>query len=139
MPPVDSLITPQFKKYARLLNDLPACDTATPFYEMMSGALMWPDEKAKIPFAELGWFRAALAFRSSLILNSPRTEFEPIWHALRKLAPNWPGFRADRCIPSAELVEILNKQKAKSARCLNRTDRAMSGKWKPLSGKTGTA
>jgi hypothetical protein len=72
MPPANSLITPRFKKYARLLNDLPVCDTASPFYEMMSGALMWPDQKANIPFAKPGWSRAALAYRSSLILNSPK-------------------------------------------------------------------
>jgi len=138
MPPADLRITPQFKKYARLLNTLSVCDTATPFYEMMSGALMWPDEKASLPSLELGWFRATLAFRSSLILNSPRTEFEPIWQAVKKIAPKWPGFRPERCTPSAELVEILNKQKGKSARGLDRIDRAIGGKWKPLSGNAPT-
>ena len=37
----------------------------------MSGALMWEDEKANLPFAELGWFRAALAYRNSIILGQP--------------------------------------------------------------------
>jgi hypothetical protein len=139
MPPQHSLLTPEFEKYARLLNDLSIDGTAVPFYELMSGALMWPDEKAKMPVAELGWFRAALNFRSSLILQGPRTEFEPVWNALKQAAPNWPGFRPERCTPSPELVEILTKQKRKSARYLDRQGRAESGKWKPLSGKAGSA
>ena len=68
-------------------------ETAGRFYELMSGALMWDDEKANLPFSELGWFREALAYRSSIILAQPRSEFEPIWTVLKRVAPKWPGFR----------------------------------------------
>jgi len=88
-----SLLTPDFEEHARLLNDLPFSDKAHRFYEMMSGALMWDDDKANLPFSELGWFSAALAYRSSIILAQPRSEFEPIWTALKRVAPKWPGFR----------------------------------------------
>jgi len=101
---------------------------------MMSGALMWDDEKPDIPLSELGWFRAALAYRSSVILGQPRTEFESIWLALQRLAPKWPGFRPERCTPSSELLDYLNEQQKSSARSLDRLDAAVSGRWKPLSG-----
>jgi hypothetical protein len=119
-----SLITPDFEEHARLLNDLPFSEKAHRFYEMMSGALMWEDEKANLPFSELGWFRAALAYRSSIIFDKPRTEFEPIWIALKRVAPKSPGFRSERCTPSPELVDCLNQEKRKSKRSLDRLDAA---------------
>lgn len=129
------LLTPEFASHARRLNDLVFSETAPQFFEMMSGALMWDDEKPDIPSSELGWFRAALAYRSSVILGQPRTEFESIWSALRRIAPGWPGFRSERCTPSAVLVEYLNEQRKSSARSLDRLDARTSGKWKPLSGR----
>jgi hypothetical protein len=121
------LITPKFERHARLLNDLTFSGTARRFYEMMSGALMWDDEKPDIPISELGWFRAALAYRSSVILGQPRTEFESIWSALQRLAPKWPGFRTERCTPSPELVDYRNEQRKSSARSLDRLDATMNG------------
>ena len=131
-----SLITPEFEKHARRLNDLTFSETAQRFYEMMSGALVWNDEKPDIPFSELGWFRAALAYRSSIILGQPRTEFESIWSALQRIAPKWPGFRTERCTPSPELVDYLNEQRKSSGRSMDRLDAAMSGRWKPSSSRS---
>ena len=122
------LITPEFEEYAGLLNDLPFSQTARHFYEMMSGALMWEDEKGELPFSELGWFRAALAYRSSILLGQPRPEFESIWTALMRVAPNWPGFRAERCTPSSELVAYLNEQEKSSKRTLDHLDAATGGR-----------
>jgi hypothetical protein len=134
MPLEKSLMTPQFEENARLLNKLPFSESAAYFYEMMSGALMWEDEKTRLPSSELGWFRAALAYRSSVILGRPRTEFEPIWSALKRVAPNWPGFRPERCQPNPELLNYLHVEKKSSRRYLDRLDAATSGRWKPLSG-----
>lgn len=129
-----SLLTRRFEKYAQLLNSLPFSDKAHPFYEIMSDALMWDDEKANLPISELGWFRAALAYRSSVILAQPRTEFEPIWNSLKRIAPKWPGFRPERCTPSLELVDILNRQRKILKRELDRLDAAASGRSKLLAG-----
>lgn len=129
-----SLITSEFERHARRLNDLTFSETARRSYEMMSGALMWDDEKPNIPFSELGWFRAALAYRSSVILGQPRCEFGAIWSALRRIAPDWPGFRSERCTPSPELVDYLNEQRKSSARLFDRLGAATSGHSKPLSG-----
>jgi hypothetical protein len=131
-----SLITPGFEEHARQLNDLPFSGTAHRFYEMMSGAVMWEDEKAKLPSSELGWYRAALAYRSSIILANPRTEFESVWNALKRIAPKWPGFRPERCTPNPELAEFLDRQRKSSRRSLDRLDAAMTGRGKLLGGGT---
>jgi len=134
MPTEHSLITPGFEKHARLLNDLPVSQAPHYVYELMSGALMWNDERAVLPFSELGWFRAALAYRSSVILGEPRTEFEPIWDALKCIAPMWPGFKRERCSPSPELVSYLKDRRKGVKRSLDRLEKAASEGWKPLSG-----
>jgi hypothetical protein len=120
MPDQPSLLTPDFEEHARILNDLPFSGKSRRFYEMMSGALMWEDEKADLPFSQLGWFRAALAYRSSVLLAQPRMEFEPIWTALKHVAPKWPGFRPERCIPNPELVDYLTGQRKLSKRDIDR-------------------
>src|SRR5262245_42444626 len=124
MPSEPSLMTPGFEKHARVLDSLPFSETARHFYEIMSGALMWEDEKGKLPFSELGWFRAALAYRTSVILGEPRTEFEPIWAALKRVAPKWPGFRTERCTPRPELVAYIERQRKDSERLIDRLDEA---------------
>jgi hypothetical protein len=134
MTPDNSLLTPDFEKYARLLDDLAFRKSARQLYEVMSGSVMWDDEKASIPFSQLGWFRAALAYRSSVILGKPRIEFEPVWRELQRVAPNWPGFRAERCTPNPALVEYLNTHTKNSMRQINRLDDALSERRKLLSG-----
>ena len=125
--------------YAPLLNDLIFRPDARPHYEMMSGALLWDDEKAAIPFIAIGWFRATLAYRTSVLLAKPRIEFESIWTDVQRLAPRWPGFRPERCTPSADLVAFLTAHKEKSERDFRRILDATSGKWRPLSGSSDTA
>ena len=130
-----SSISPEFERYARLLGELSYRETAGYFYEVMSGGVMWDDEKADLPFDELGWFRAILAYRTSVLLGEPRKEFEAIWNAVKEFAPNWPGFRSERCTPSSELMEFLMKSSKKTMRAIDRMDASLSGRWRPLSGK----
>lgn len=134
MPTTPSLISPEFERYALLLNDLPFRESARRVYEVMSGAIMWEDERTDIPFSEIGWFRMALAYRSSVIAGVPRVEFEQIWVALKKSAPHWPGFRSERCTPSEELAHFLAQSKKKSNREIQLLDFVLSGHSKPLSG-----
>ena len=130
-----SSISPNFERCARLLDQLPYRKGARCFYEAMSGGLMWDDEKVKLPFSELGWFRAVLSYRSSVILGVPRSQYAPIWDALQRAAPNWPGFRSDRCTAEPESIKLLNGASKRFVRNLNRIDAAVSGDWRPLSGK----
>lgn len=133
MPTASPFITPEFERHARLLNALPFRESARHVFEMMSGAVMWEDEVADLPFSEIGWFRVALAYRSSLIVGAPRQEFEAVWVALRKAAPDWPGFRSERCARSEELARFLADAKKKSVRTLDRVDSVLSGRSAPLS------
>jgi hypothetical protein len=43
-----------FEKHARLLNDLQYSAEARCRYELMSGAVMWDDERIHLPLRELG-------------------------------------------------------------------------------------
>lgn len=135
MPASPSLLTPDFMQHARRLNDLQYRESARRFYEVMSGAILWEDEQAQLPFSEIGWFRCALAYRSSVILGAPRTEFESIWRALHEIAPDWPGFRKERSEAGGELARFLQESKKKSAREIDRLDAATRGDWSPLLGK----
>lgn len=110
------------------------------FYELMSGALVWQDEKADFSSenwsaGEIGLLRMIWAFRSSVILGSPRQEFESVWRRLLNAAPNWPGFRAERCNPSEEAILYLKTAKRRSDRNFDRYEKAASGAWRPLSGQ----
>jgi len=134
MPTEQPWSTPDFAKYARSLDSLPFQPDAKPQYEIMSGALIWRDELANLPPSEVGWYRSALAYRSSVIMGSPRREFESVWAALKAAAPNWPGLRPERCAQSSELRDILAKSGTKVKRDIDRIDGALSGQWKPLSG-----
>ena len=82
MPTATSLTSPEFERSARLLNAQPFGDSARYHSEMMSGAVRREDESADMRHAEIGWFRMALADRSSVIVGHPRAEFEMILIAL---------------------------------------------------------
>ena len=115
------------------------CDSPY-FYEVMSGALVWDDEKTGFSSeyfspVEIGLLRMIWAFRSGLILGSPRLEFESVWRRAQDAAPNWPGFRAERCSPSEEVILYLKTAKRRSDRNFDRYEKASAGAWKPLSGQ----
>lgn len=90
-------------------------------YDMMAGAYMWTDE-APGPFPTIPpHFRLLTAYRASLILGEPRTEFEWLWRKVLRGCPEWPGFRPERRNPAlrpglegslagtAKLVDQINE------------------------------
>jgi hypothetical protein len=89
--------TPEFHKYAAIVDKIPYCEHAGRFHDMMSGATVWDDEAIDLPMSEFRWYRAVLAYRQSLRFGSPNEFYESAWEALRLAAPNWPGFRKERC------------------------------------------
>ncbi len=116
------------------------CDSPY-FYELMSGALVWEDEKAgfstkRFSPVEIGILRMIWAFRSSLMLDSPRQEFESVWRRALIAAPNWPCFRTERCHPSKDVISYLETAQRRAARNLDQYEMATSGTWKPLSGES---
>lgn len=79
-------------------------ETAFPLLEVTSRSLVWSDE-AYLEFVAvcngLGspWGLAPLSYRSSLILGQPSKASKRAWDELKRLCPQWPGFRAERSSP----------------------------------------
>ena len=69
--------------------------------ETVCNSLFWSDE-AYMEFMavchSLGspWFREPIRFRSSLIRGEPDEAARGAWEELRRLCPEWPGFRPER-------------------------------------------
>jgi hypothetical protein len=75
--------------------------SARPSLELLSGTFLWWDEdylefigtcrdKGCLSYWE------PLLYRDSLIRGEPKEEYRHAWEELRKLAPEWPGFRPER-------------------------------------------
>jgi hypothetical protein len=92
---------------------------ATPFYEVMSGALVWSDEKIDDVPTEVIWaLRPLFAFRSSMIRGAPMEKWRPYWEACVPMFPHWIGFRPERSVGTPELLRVLAKGEKRLDRCL---------------------
>ena len=80
------------------------CDPgARPSLELVSGSFTWDDEF--VDFMEFvahcrakGCLRywEPIVFRTSVIHGRPHEGFRRGWEELRRVCPEWPGFRAER-------------------------------------------
>jgi hypothetical protein len=103
---VDSL----FPFLANLKRD----ESAEVFFDVMSGALVWTDERIQgLTPVQLGCLRAIHLFRTSLIIDSPDLRFQGLWDRLKRICPNWMGFDPSRCQPSEELAKKYRQWKGK--------------------------
>ena len=124
-----------FQKYAPQLNAMRYVPDSRYFYELMSGAIVWEDEKEKLPFEISNLLRLVWAYRTSLYIKKPRVEFESTWDAAKEAFPNWPGFKKERIEPKEEVITYFHEAKRKSNRRLDLTDEVISGRREFLSGK----
>jgi hypothetical protein len=75
--------------------------TATCGLELLSGAFVWSDENY-LEFVAVCRDRGntrywePVVYRSSFILSHPREDARRGWEELRRLVPQWPGFRPER-------------------------------------------
>lgn len=80
-------------------------DKATPFFDHMSGAFIWSDEKVRgLDVNEMGCLRAIFRYRTSLIVRESDTRFQSLWAELKQKYPDWIGFDPARCSPNEDLV-----------------------------------
>lgn len=85
-----------------ILDRMPFDPVARSQFEVMSGALEWPDEFPRFGSPEFAAVvrncvhRYLLAYRASLTLGEERSEFRPVWEQVTRHAPNWPGLRPER-------------------------------------------
>jgi hypothetical protein len=90
-------------------------------YDLMSGALIWSDEKISgLTAEEMGCLRAVLRYRTSLIVGQPDERFRDLWAELNVKYPEWIGFSVDRCQSSEALLKLYSKHKDASKRYIKK-------------------
>ena len=114
----------ELRKHASKLNALSEpLPGATVFYEVMSGGLVWSDEKIEGVPVEVIWaLRPLWAFRSSLIAEAPQEKWRSYWDICRTIFPSWVGFRPERSTPSPELLKILQRGQRRLDVCLKKAE-----------------
>jgi hypothetical protein len=102
-----------FRGIAQRVNALKVDPNAKCFFECMSGGLIWADEQPPFDLnvSELGALRVLWNYRTSLLLENPRTEFYDVWKSALLLAPQWPGFLPERRQPRPDLLALIPKTK----------------------------
>jgi hypothetical protein len=112
------------------LRTLKRDNSAEAFYDLMSGSLVWSDEKASpLTREEMGCMRTVFHFRSSVIIGKPAEETRSLWDKLRDKYPDWIGFDPSRCQPSENLSSLYFKLKNPSDKAIKRlfNGRLLSG------------
>jgi len=99
-----------FVELAAVLSQSKYDKDAKPFFDLMSGGMLWSDETISGLSPELlGCLRALFRYRTSLIEGRPDTRFEALWARIKQLNPNWIGLRSERCTPSDHLKLLLQE------------------------------
>jgi hypothetical protein len=101
---------------------------AVPYYELMSGAIIWPDETNRRTPTEVIWsLRMLWAYRTSLMLKEPRAELAQFWDLGLSAFPQWVGFRPERRAPNPKLLRIYRKGDVGLRKCLRDMEREAEG------------
>jgi hypothetical protein len=118
--------SPSFVDICDALNRLPAASDATWAFDGMSGGFKYTDE-VPLSFVRsdasrkdqvITVLRVLWGYRVTLVRGEPREDLQAYWHAVKSLAPAWPGFLSERC--SAASTEIASE-------CLKRANDLSKG------------
>ena len=97
---------------------------ATFSYELLSDGVWWSDEAPK-EFEAISALRMVVRYRTCMICGVD-SSFGEAWEVAKELFPGWVGFRAERCQPSAEIVEqiraMLEKGKGETKKLIRLLD-----------------
>src|SRR5665213_684927 len=107
---IDELLA-LLRAHAERLNqiDTPST-TATPCYELMSGGLVWTDERITSVPSEVIWaLRPLFAHRASLIKGELDAKWAAYWAACIEMFPRWIGFLPERAKPTAQNIALLKR------------------------------
>jgi hypothetical protein len=106
--------------HAQHLNSITqARPDAAPFYEMMSGALVWPDETTdETPTTVIWALRPVWAYRTGAMFDEPRDDCLAIWSHARSCFPTWVGFRPERSVATDSLARIYRDGRVRLRACL---------------------
>lgn len=111
-------------EHAAHLNGITVADpTQPPFYEVMSGALVWPVEtRSETPIAVIWALRTLWAHRTSVMLGEPKPELAKFWEHGLSHFPKWVGFLPERRAPDPELLAIYRRGSVGLRKCLRDMD-----------------
>jgi hypothetical protein len=72
------------------LRTLQKDDNAAPFFDCMSRAFIWSDEKLHgLSVDEMGCLRSLFRYRTNLIVQGDHRRFESLWADLKETYPDW--------------------------------------------------
>jgi hypothetical protein len=105
----------ELSEHAKHLNAITeSMPDSVPFYEYMSGALVWPDETTKQTPIKVIWaLRAVWAYRTSAMFGGSKDKHLAIWNHARSCFPAWVGFRPERSVATDSLVLIYRAGEAR--------------------------
>jgi len=109
-----------------ILDRMPHDPLARGGYEVLSGALMWPDEfprpgsAAWAAIAPGCLYRFLLAYRASITLHPERAQPYDLWQQVAERAPNWPGLRPER--RGEQAARRLRAALRRQEKCLTELD-----------------
>src|SRR5688572_22563923 len=114
-------------EYADHLNRIRWRRFGFPFYDLMSGGLVWTDETRHLlrrtPTEVIWALRALWAYRTSLMLDNPREELAEYWRFGLSRFPRWVGFRPARRRATPRLLEIYRRGDVSVRKCLRDSER----------------
>jgi hypothetical protein len=118
-------ITPEawLQNYAKQLDSWRAPEPSLePFFELLSGALVWRDEIPPNVPTEVTWaLRFVWCERTNIMFEKPR-RFPEFWKLSRQLFPNWVGFYQTRCTYSRQYAIIYRAGSIGLEKCLREMD-----------------
>jgi hypothetical protein len=98
---------------------------AAPFYELMSGALIWSDETTRETSVYVIWaLRSLFAYRTQLMLSGSEPD-NPFWDECVAKFPRWIGFLPERRTATPALLAEYRRGNVSMKWCLRRIEREM--------------
>jgi len=88
---------------------------ARPFYEYMSGGLVWSDE-TDVSFDAINVLRPLFNYRSARILGKDDNRWTDYWRIANELFPKWIGFHTARCESTPKLRKLIRAGELKMHR-----------------------
>ena len=103
-----------------------------PFYDLLAGAIVWTDETRRLgrqrtPVEVVWSLRCLWAYRTSLMLGTPREELAPYWQFGVEHFPNWVGFHPARRVSTPRLLRIYRKGEAQTDKLADDLNRMVAG------------
>ena len=116
--------------YARQLSALSTPSSSdNVFYDIMSDGLAWRDETDDTTPVRVVWaLRFIIAYRTSLMLDRPRTDLADVWNHACSQFPDWVGFRPERRQPTPQLIEVYRRGSVSTRKCIRALPTTVDGK-----------